>query len=81
MDNPVLPLRVGCCSVTDFRPRDASSNAVGHWEATKLADSTHLTEGVSKDWGFEDAVIVDGKVRLHHYITGLLQHADYFSRW
>ncbi|KAI1797839.1 histidine phosphatase superfamily [Ganoderma leucocontextum] len=65
VNNPALPLRVGCCSVTDFRPRDASSNAVGNWETTKLADGTHLKEGASRDWGFEDAVIEDGKVVNH----------------
>ncbi|PIL32007.1 hypothetical protein GSI_06711 [Ganoderma sinense ZZ0214-1] len=66
VDNPALPLKVGCCSVTNFKPRDVSSNAVGNWEATKLADGTHLKEGASRDWGFEDAlVIVDGKVVTH----------------
>ena len=64
VNNPTLPIRVGCCSITDFKPRDASSNLVGNWEATKLADGAHLKEGASRDWGFEDAIVEDGKVRL-----------------
>lgn len=80
MNNPALPLRVGCCSITDFKPRDALSNVVGNWEATKLADGAHLRDGACRDWGFEDAVIVDGKVRLCR-LTVLLRLAKCFSRW
>lgn len=63
VNNSTLPIRFGCGSIMDFKPKDASSNLVGNWEATNLADGAHLKEGASRDWGFEDAVIVDGKVR------------------
>ena len=80
VNTPTLPLRVGCCSITDFRLRDTSSNSVGDWEATKLADGTHLKEGASRDWGFEDVVIVDSKV-CSYCSTLLLQLVNCFHRW
>ncbi|KAM5535424.1 hypothetical protein V8D89_010946 [Ganoderma adspersum] len=76
MDNPALSLRVGCCSVTDFRPMNALSNVVGNWEATKLADGAHLRDGASRDWGFEDAVIVDSKVVAHSGEPGTKSEKD-----
>ncbi|TBU65026.1 histidine phosphatase superfamily [Dichomitus squalens] len=76
VDNRALPLRVGTCSITDLRPRDTLSNAVGNWEAIKLADSSHLEEGALRDWGFEDAVYIDGKVINHHGEPGTENEKD-----
>lgn len=59
---PALPLRVGCCSLTEaVRKRDVIP-VLGGWEARRLADGAHLKEGASREWGFEDILIADGKV-------------------
>ncbi|KAJ7254065.1 histidine phosphatase superfamily [Mycena haematopus] len=59
---PGLPMRVGCCSLTEV-VRSECYPRVGGWEARRLADGGHLKEGASRDWGFEDIQIEDGKVR------------------
>ncbi|KAF7310948.1 hypothetical protein HMN09_00638100 [Mycena chlorophos] len=53
-----LPLRVGCCSLTEVVRKP---DGVG-WEAKKLADGAHLEKGSTRDWGFEDIEIANGKV-------------------
>jgi transcription factor C subunit 7 len=62
-----LPLRVGCCTLTEVVPRVQSSQGkqgvCGAWEATKLADGAHLEKGALRDWGLEDIEIAAGKVR------------------
>ena len=63
-----LPLRIGTCSITELKPKDASSNAVGNWVATKLGDGSHLKEGASRDWGLEDAVYIDDQVGFPHIV-------------
>jgi len=58
-----LPARVGCCSLTEGVRKDSSSDGViGGWELLKLADGSHLEKGASRDWGFEDIQIANGKV-------------------
>ncbi|KAF8216185.1 hypothetical protein K438DRAFT_1954830 [Mycena galopus ATCC 62051] len=44
---PALPLRVGCCSLT---------------EVVRKRDVIPILGGPSRDWGFEDIEIADGKV-------------------
>lgn len=56
-----LPLRVGCCTLTDLK-RKTGSNVLSGWTATALATGDHLREGVQRDWGFADIEISDGKV-------------------
>ncbi|KAF9069068.1 phosphoglycerate mutase-like protein [Rhodocollybia butyracea] len=53
-----LPLRVGCCSLTEF------VRATGElkWEIKRQAEADFLTGGVQRDWGFEDIQIANGKV-------------------
>ena len=54
-----LPLRVGCCSVTELvRTLDTGSR----WKARRLGDGAFLRDGTGRDWGFEDIEIEDGKV-------------------
>ncbi|KAJ7492572.1 histidine phosphatase superfamily [Mycena latifolia] len=61
--NRELPMRVGCCSLTEVvRKRDVIP-ILGGWDALRLADGAHLKEGASREWGFEDIEIADGKVR------------------
>ncbi|PCH33589.1 phosphoglycerate mutase-like protein [Wolfiporia cocos MD-104 SS10] len=57
-----LPLRVGCCSLTELNPTPDATAAVGHWIPKRIADGSHLKEGASRDWGFEDIQIANGKV-------------------
>jgi len=35
---------------------------IGGWELGKFVDGTHLKDGASRDWGFEDIEIANGKV-------------------
>lgn len=60
--NRDLPVRVGCCSLTEMHRSKGATDVVGQWEAKRLADGSHLREGASRDWGFEDVQIAEGKV-------------------
>ena len=57
-----LPLRIGCCSLTELRRKEGHKGVLGAYEYTKLASGEHLEQGASRDWGFEDCVLNDGKV-------------------
>ena len=61
---PDLPLRVGCCSISEFSRDSGASNVQGGWEVKALASGSHLKEGASKDWGLEDIRIANGKVNV-----------------
>ncbi|KZO98371.1 phosphoglycerate mutase-like protein [Calocera viscosa TUFC12733] len=53
-----LPIRVGCCSVSTLK-----RNASGKWQPVgQLASAAHLTNGVERDWGFEDVSLIGGHV-------------------
>ncbi|KAH7915802.1 histidine phosphatase superfamily [Hygrophoropsis aurantiaca] len=70
LGEPALPLRVGCCSLTEVVRREGAETGTGRgtvgvlggWRALRLVDGAHLKEGASRDWGFEDIVIANGKV-------------------
>ncbi|KAI0735212.1 histidine phosphatase superfamily [Earliella scabrosa] len=72
-----LALRVGCCTLTDLQRTQGSPKAVGCWEAKKLADGSHMKEGITRDWGFEDAIVVDGKVISHPGEPGTENEVDH----
>ncbi|KDQ63708.1 hypothetical protein JAAARDRAFT_29731 [Jaapia argillacea MUCL 33604] len=57
-----LPLRVGCCSLTEMKRKEGPKKVLGHWHPKTLADGSHLKDGSTRDWGFEDIEIADGKV-------------------
>ncbi|KAI0793464.1 phosphoglycerate mutase-like protein [Abortiporus biennis] len=57
-----IPLRVGCCSITEVKKKPDASTVLAGWEPKRLACGAHLKEGATRDWGFEDIVIADGKV-------------------
>ncbi|KAF7347792.1 PGAM-domain-containing protein [Mycena venus] len=60
--DPALPMRAGCCSLTEVvRKRDVIP-ILGGWEPRLLGYGKHLKEGASREWGFEDIEIADGKV-------------------
>jgi len=58
-----LPIRVGCCSLTEFARKEGKDwKVIGGWDVKKFADGTHLKDGASRDWGFDDIEIADGKL-------------------
>ncbi|KAG5342429.1 hypothetical protein C0989_002264 [Termitomyces sp. Mn162] len=57
-----LPVRVGCCSLSEFERIPDKQRTLGSWKAIRLADGSHLKDGASRDWGFEDIEIAGGKV-------------------
>ncbi|KAI6047604.1 histidine phosphatase superfamily [Pisolithus marmoratus] len=59
---PDMPLRVGCCSISEFTRKPGAVGIVGAWEPKLLADGSHLKDGSSREWGFEDIQISNGKV-------------------
>jgi len=63
-ENREMGIRVGCCSLTEFVRKKTKGAVLGKesWEVLKLADGGHLTGGASRDWGFEDIEIANGKV-------------------
>lgn len=62
LGNRGLPLRIGCCSLTELHRKAGTDQVLGAWDAKTLGDGAHLKEGASRDWGFEDIEIADGKV-------------------
>jgi transcription factor C subunit 7 len=42
----------------------SDGKVIGGWEISRLADGSHLEKGASRDWGFEDIEIANGKVRV-----------------
>lgn len=68
-----FPVRVGCCSLTEFARKEAENwTVIGGWEGKKVADGTHLKDGALREWGFEDVEIANGKV-----ITAILSFLTY----
>lgn len=57
-----MPLKVGCCTVTELARKPGEPEVLGGWDVKRLADGSHLKEGVQREWGFENAIIRDGKV-------------------
>jgi transcription factor C subunit 7 len=62
LGNRSLPLRVGCCSLTVMTRKKDTSNVVGSWNALTVSDGTHLRNGTSREWGFDDIEIDNGQV-------------------
>lgn len=59
-DDRKIPVRVGCCSLSEADKKAGGSG----WDLVKIADGAHLEKGASRDWGFEDIEIAHGKVRM-----------------
>ncbi|KAJ7619076.1 phosphoglycerate mutase-like protein [Mycena polygramma] len=73
---PALPLRVGCCSLTEVvRKRDVIP-ILGGWDARRLADGAHLKEGSSREWGLEDIEVADGEVVADPGVPGTEHETD-----
>jgi len=73
---PDLPLRVGCCSISEFSRNAGAPDVLGGWEVNALASGSHLKEGASRDWGLEDVRIADGKVVTDHGVPGTEEEED-----
>ncbi|KAF9241329.1 histidine phosphatase superfamily [Melanogaster broomeanus] len=51
---PDLPLRVGCCTLSQLS-RKLDADGASQWDAISLASSAHLSDQETlRDWGFED---------------------------
>jgi len=72
-----LPLRVGCCSLTVVTRDTNRSEVLGAWNPVSLASGEHLAEGATRDWGFEDILIKDGKVVEDDGIPGTEHEEDF----
>jgi len=57
-----LPLRVGCCTITEVAREEGRTDVRGAWQPLRLANGDHLADGSSRDWGFEDIQIANGQV-------------------
>ncbi|KAJ3546352.1 hypothetical protein NMY22_g2089 [Coprinellus aureogranulatus] len=60
-----LPLKYGCCSLSELVRKDGVENGetlLGAYRAVKLADGSHLKEGASREWGFDDIEVDKGRV-------------------
>jgi hypothetical protein len=58
-----LPLKVGCCSLTDVK-RKTGAKVLGGWTTKALVSGDHLSQGIQRAWGFQDVEIADAKVRF-----------------
>ncbi|GJE86070.1 histidine phosphatase family protein [Phanerochaete sordida] len=56
------PMRIACCSLTTFQRDSPGQAPLDGWKLLSLGDGSHLKDGATRDWGFEDIVIADGKV-------------------
>jgi len=63
---PEMVMRVACCSLTTLeRPKELQGKSVGVWKIGKLTDGAFLTNGLERDWGFEDVVFHRNEVIEH----------------
>lgn len=72
-----LRFNVGCCSLSELKRRPGASNVVGGWEALKVADGTHLDAGSSREWGFADIEVEEGKVVDDPGVPGTEDEVDH----
>ncbi|KAG6813257.1 hypothetical protein H0H92_012671 [Tricholoma furcatifolium] len=80
LGNRALPVRVGCCSLSTFDRLPESQQMLAGWKATCIADGSHLKDGASRDWGFEDIEIANGKVRKSSDSNSDCAHAEVRSQ-
>ena len=74
LGNRDLPLRVGCCSLSEFTRATNAGERTPSWTAVRLADGSHLKDGASRDWGFEDVETARGRVSDVCCIFAILAH-------
>lgn len=59
-----IPMRIGCCTLTEMTRKEDAERVEGGWTAVKIGDGSHMEGGATREWGFEDVVVADGKVSL-----------------
>ncbi|KAF7791896.1 hypothetical protein EIP86_002920 [Pleurotus ostreatoroseus] len=57
-----VPMRIGCCSLTEMRRKEEAEKVVGGWAPVRVGDGSHMKEGSTREWGFEDVMVKDGQV-------------------
>lgn len=67
-----LPLRVGCCTLSEFARIPTNQGVLGAWKHLRLADGAHLKDGAAREWGFEDIEIAAGKVSTTHFLSNMV---------
>ena len=66
-----IPMRIGCCSLTEFKRHQTGQDPLDGWKLVRSGDGSPLKDGSTRDWGFEDIVVADGKVRaIHNTVCG-----------
>ncbi|KAJ3544948.1 hypothetical protein NM688_g5686 [Phlebia brevispora] len=60
-----IPMRIGCCSLSVMKRKESAPKIEGGWVALKIGDGSHMKEGATREWSFDDVVIQDGKVIEH----------------
>lgn len=80
LQQPNLPLRVGCCTVTTIErdPSVSYGKPLAGWkyQPDHLASGDHLKGGIQRDWGFEDIEIANGDVITDEGIPGSEHEKD-----
>ncbi|KLO12352.1 phosphoglycerate mutase-like protein [Schizopora paradoxa] len=73
-----LPLRIGCCSLTELsrKPGADSTSLVGMFEPVRLASGDHLAEGAQRCWGFDNYITKDGEAVLERGTDGSAAEDD-----
>ncbi|KAI0094659.1 histidine phosphatase superfamily [Irpex rosettiformis] len=56
------PMRIGCCTLSEFQRKTGEGTVPGGWDGVKIGDGSHMKEGAGRDWGFEDIILLGGKV-------------------
>jgi transcription factor C subunit 7 len=57
-----LPVKIGCCTLTDLKRKIDAKEVLGTWAVKALASGNHLRDGILREWGFADILISNGKV-------------------
>jgi transcription factor C subunit 7 len=73
--------RIACCSLTTFARKlageDATQRPMGEWMTQgEIGDTSFLSKGRERDWGFEDVEVEHGRVIDDHGIPGTENDVD-----
>ncbi|KAF9015204.1 histidine phosphatase superfamily [Cyathus striatus] len=67
--NRELPLKVGCCTLSELTRKPSSTTQM-------LADGSHMAQGSSREWGFEDIEVDKGRVVEDPGVPGTENEVD-----
>ncbi|TFK30483.1 phosphoglycerate mutase-like protein [Coprinopsis marcescibilis] len=80
LGEPSLGLKVGCCSLSELHRKSTSvgkDEVLGAYVATKLADGSHMEQGASREWGFDDIEVEAGRVVEDPGVPGTESEEDF----